>query len=108
MKHGSTTSLRSQISCQLSGQQKVKAVQSDQRRKLQQARFWPRYFGMRKVIFFINYLGKGRTINSEYYIILLGCLKEKIAKKRPQEEKIALSPRQCTVSQVDCNDGKTT
>ena len=25
-----------------------------------------------------------------------------------EEEKNALSPRQCTVSQVDCNDGKTT
>ena len=40
MKHGSTTSLRSQISSQLSEQQQVKAIQSDQRGKHQQARFW--------------------------------------------------------------------
>ena len=48
-KHGSATSLRSQIGRQLSGQRQMKAVQSDQRRKHQQARFWPPYFGMRKV-----------------------------------------------------------
>ena len=29
-------------------------------------------------------------------------------KKATNEEKSALSPRQCTVSQVYCNDGKTT
>ena len=32
-------------------------------------------------ILFINYLEKGRTINNEYYITLLVCLKEEIAKK---------------------------
>ena len=46
MKHGSTSSLRSQIGSQLSEQQQVKAVQSDQRHKHQQVRFWPLYFGM--------------------------------------------------------------
>ena len=35
---------------QLSGHQQVKAVQSDQRCKHQQARFWPPYFGMCKVL----------------------------------------------------------
>ena len=49
MKRGFTNSLQSQTSSQLSGQQQVKAVQSDQRRKHQQARFWPLYFGMCKV-----------------------------------------------------------
>ena len=49
MKYRSSTSLRDQISSQLSGQQQVKAVQSDQRCKHQQARFWPLYFGMHKV-----------------------------------------------------------
>ena len=49
MKHGSTTSLQSQIGSQLSGQEQVKAVQSEERRKHQQARFWSLYFGMRKV-----------------------------------------------------------
>ena len=35
-------------------------------------------------ILFINYLEKGRNINSEYYMALLVCLKEEIPKKRPQ------------------------
>ena len=37
-------------------------------------------------------------------------LKEEIVKKRPQmkKKKSALSPRQCTVSQVNRNDSKTT
>ena len=48
MKHGSTTSLQSQISSQLSEQQQVKAVQSDKRHKHQQ--FWPLDFGMPKVL----------------------------------------------------------
>ena len=38
-------------------------------------------------ILFIDYLEKGRTINSEYYIALLVRLKEEIAKKRPQMKK---------------------
>ena len=61
-------------------------------------------------ILFIDYLEKGRTINSEYYIALLVHLKEEIAKKTAtnEEEKSALSSRQCNVSQVERNDGKTT
>ena len=95
MKHESTISLWSQISSQLSGQQQVKAIQNDQRCKHQQARFWPLYFG-------IDFLEKGRTINSEYYIALLVRLMEEIVKKRPQRKKeSALSPRQSTMSQVD-------
>ena len=35
----------------------------------------------------IDYLEKGRTINSEYYMALLVRLKEEIAKKRPQMKK---------------------
>ena len=38
-------------------------------------------------ILFIDYLEKGRTINSEYHIALLVRLKEKITKKRPQKKK---------------------
>ena len=34
-----------------------------------------------QVIFFFNYLEKGRTINSEYYTALLVHFKEEIAKK---------------------------
>ena len=41
-------------------------------------------------ILFINYLEKGRTIYSEYYIALLVCLKEEIAKKLPQLKKKVL------------------
>ena len=65
--------------------------------------------------YLISYLGHsldGRTINSEYYIALLVLLKEETEKKKNpaqnEEEKNARSPRQCTVSQVDPNDGKTT
>ena len=40
-------------------------------------------------ILFIDYLEKGRTINSEYYITLWMRLKEEIAKKQPQmKEKV--------------------
>ena len=35
-------------------------------------------------ILFIDYLEKGRTINSEYYMALLVRSEEKIAEKRPQ------------------------
>ena len=38
-------------------------------------------------ILFIDYLQKGRTINSEYYMALLVLLKEEIAKKWPQMKK---------------------
>ena len=38
-------------------------------------------------ILFINYLEKGRIINSENYIALLVRLNEKIAKERPQSKK---------------------
>ena len=87
MKHWSITSFRSQISSQLSGQQQVKAVRSEQRDKHQQARFWRQYFGMRMVFLFIDYLEKGRTINIKYYIALLVSLKEELVKKRPQMKK---------------------
>ena len=60
-------------------------------------------------ILFIDYLEKGRTINSKYYIALLVCLKEEIAKKQPQmkKEKV-LFHKSNAMSQVDRNDGKTT
>ena len=38
-------------------------------------------------ILLIDFLEKGRTINSEYYIALLVRLKEEITKKRPQMKK---------------------
>ena len=82
MKYGFTISPWSQIDSQLSGQQQVKAVQSNQEHKHQQARFRDT-----QGILFINYLEKGRTINNEYYIALLMCLKEEIVIKQPQMKK---------------------
>ena len=41
-------------------------------------------------ILFIDYLEKGKTIHSKYYIALLVNLKEEIAKKRPQMKKKVL------------------
>jgi len=38
-------------------------------------------------IIFIEYLEKGKTINSDYYITLLECLKDEILKKRPHFKK---------------------
>ena len=83
MKHRFTTSLRSQIGSQLSGQQQVKTAQ---RCKHQQARFCLRILGCAGY-FIHRLLEKGRTINSDYYIALLVHLKEEIAKKRPQMKK---------------------
>ena len=56
-------------------------------------------------ILFIDYLERGRTIKSEYYMALLVRLKEEIAKKTTpnEEENSTLSLRQCTKSQVDHN-----
>ena len=50
-------------------------------------------------ILLINYLEKGRAINSKYYIALLVGLKEEIAQKTAtnEEEKNTLSLRQCIV-----------
>ena len=59
-------------------------------------------------ILFIDYLEKGRII---YSIIgtFEGKKKKKKKKKATNEEiKCALSPRQCTVSQVNYNNGKST
>ena len=109
-KHGSTTSLWSQIGSQLSGQQQGESIQNDQRHKHRKARFWPPLFWDEQGILFIDYIEKGRTINSKYYIALLEHLKEEIAKKWPQikKEKSALLPRQYTISQVNRNNDKTT
>ena len=75
-------------------------------RKHQKARFWPLNFGMCKLFCSSITLRKEKTINSEYYIALLVRLKEEIAKNGHKwTKKSALSPRQCTVSHVDRNNG---
>ena len=52
-------------------------------------RQWMKLFWDAQGILF-NYLEKGRTINSKYYIALLVCLKGEIAKKRLQRKKKVL------------------
>ena len=109
LKHGSTTLLLSLISSQLNEQQQVKGVKATKDTNINRQGFSLCILGRARYLF-IDYLEKGRTIDSEYYIGLLVCLEEEIAKKTTtdEEEKSALSPRQCTRSQVNRNDGITT
>ena len=87
----------------------MKAVQSNQRCKQQQAGFWLLNFWMHKVFCSSITLRKKKNFNSGYYIALLVCLKEEITKKRPQmEKKKVLFHQGNALSQVDRNDGKTT
>ena len=109
MKHRSTTSLQSLIGSQPSGQQQVKAIQSDQRCKHQQARFGLPYFKMRKV--FCSLITSRKEEPSIANIILhYWCIWRKKSPKNSHKwrRKSALSPRQWTVSQINHNDGKTT
>ena len=80
MKHGSITSLWSQIGSQLSEQQQVKAVSKRPKTQISAGKVLPSVFWDAQGILFIDYFGKGRTINSEYYIALLVHLKEEITK----------------------------
>ena len=99
MKHGSTISLQSQIGSELSGQQQVKAAQSDQKCKHQQAWLWFPYFGIHKVFCSSITLTKEKTINSKYHITLFLHLKEEIIKKQPQMKKRMLFYQDCVTSQ---------
>ena len=86
MKHGSTTSLWSQIGSQLSG----RAGESHPKQPKTQTsagKVLASIFWNAQAILFINYLKKRRTINREYYIALLVYLKEEIAKKQLQMKK---------------------
>ena len=59
-----------------------KPSQNNQRHKHQQAKFLPLYFGMHKVFLFYWLPWKRKnTINSEYHIALLVCLKEEESPK---------------------------
>ena len=93
----------------LRGQQLVKTVQSDQRCKHQQAWFGHRI--LRYARYFVHWLlweSKNHQQRILYSIIdaFEGRNYQKTATN--EEEKCALSPRQWTVSQVVCNDGKNT
>ena len=83
MKHGSILSHRSPIDSQPSGLHVMNRLQSVERRKSRLARlFWDTHG-----IIFIDYLKKGKTINSDYYVALLERLKDEIAEKRPHLKK---------------------
>ena len=108
MKHGSSTSLRSQIGCQLSGQLQVKAVQATKDANIAGTVLASECLDAQSILFIV-YIEKGGNIKSEYYIALLVRLKEEIVKSATNEEEDCdLLPRQCTVSQVNRNNGKTT
>ena len=104
MKHRSPTLLQSQIGTQLSWQRQVKVIQSNQRRKHQQARFWPPYFGMYKELCSLITLRKEEP-SIENIIYHYWCIWRKKSSKNDHKwrRKSVLSPRQCT----DCNDGRT-
>ena len=67
----------------------MKAVQNDQT-QTSAGKVFASVFCDAQGILFIDYLEKRRTINSEYHIALLMCLKEESAKKRSQMKKKVL------------------
>ena len=87
MKHGSTTAHLKQKDRQLTGQQLMKAVQSDQKLNSGLARLWPLFFLDTHGILGIDYLEKGKTINRDYYMALLDRLSAEIMKKWPHMQK---------------------
>ena len=96
---------------QLSGQQQMKSVQSDERCKHQPARFRPLYFGMSKV--FVHRLPREKkwTVNCEYSIALMVLLKEEIAPPPQKKERPQMKKKMCSFTKtvtVNRNDGKTT
>ena len=81
----------------------VLSFKIDQLRKYRQARFWPPYFGMCKIFC--------SSIALRIVYRIIDAFEGRNRQKKTatnKEEKSALSPRQCAVSQVDRNDGKTT
>ena len=87
MKHGSTTSPRSQIGSQLSGQQAGETRPKRPKTQTSVGKVLVSVIWNVQGVLFIDYREKGRTINSEYYIALFVGLKEEIAKKRLQMKK---------------------
>ena len=100
--------LTSAVSWEDSGRWKPSKVTKDV--NIRRQGFGLHIFSDAQYILFIDYLEKGRTINSEYHIALMVHLKEKNHQKTAtnQERKGNLSPRQCTMSQVDHNNDKIT
>ena len=106
MKNGSTTTHLIQKDRQLSGQQLVKAVQSDQKLNNGLARLWHPYFGTRMVFYLSTVL---RKVNHQQR--LLHCITGSIERRNQEKtashakENSAVPLRQCTVPQVAENDG---
>ena len=100
MKHGSTTSLWCQIGSQLSGQQQVKVIQTRPKMQISAGKVLASVFWDVQGILFIDFLEKGRTINSEYYIALFVRLEEEIAKNigHKWRRKSVLSPRHKSIA----------
>ena len=107
MKHGYTTTHLKQNDRQLSGQQLVKAVQSEKRLSSGLARLWHPYFGTCMVFCLSTILRKVKpltaTITWHYWINWAQKSRETASHAK---EKSAVPPRQCTVSQVHENDGQ--
>ena len=110
MKHEFITSFRNQNDRHLSGQQLVNLVQSGPKVQQSAGKVMASVFWDVRGVIFIDYLEKGNTINSEYYIALFERLKAEIAKKTNAygEEKKFVQSRLRTVSQVNQNNSKTT
>lgn len=54
---------------------------------------------------FIDYLDKGRSINRDYFIALIGRFKDAITEKPRLKIESSFSPGQCTTAQISKNDG---
>ncbi|KAF7265909.1 hypothetical protein GWI33_020655 [Rhynchophorus ferrugineus] len=108
MNSGSVISFRSPLDSHPSGLHTMNPLQSVGKRNSRLARLWRLGFWDAHGIIFIDYLEKGRTINSDYYIALLDRLKDEIVKKMVafEEKGSVASPKQCTMSRVSENDGK--
>ena len=105
MKHRFTTTHFKQKDCQLSGQQLVKTVLSGQKLNSAIARLWYLYFGTCMVFLFIDYLKKGKTIKSDYYMNQMSAAFNKKGASHAKE-KSAIPPKKCIVPQVHENDGQ--
>ena len=87
MKHDSITTLLSPIDSRLSGQRPVNQVPKRGKTQKSAGKVMTSVFWDANGIIFIDYLEKGKTINSDYYMALLERWKVEIAAKRPHMKK---------------------
>ena len=86
-KPGSITTLRSRSGRQPSGLQSIRSVQSGLKPQMWTGKVMASVFWDAHGVLFIDYLEKGKTINSECYIGQLMRLKNEIGEKRLQMKK---------------------